>query len=65
MKTVAISLFLLTAAFLLPGCNTTHKVTVEPIEVKPIHMTLDINLRVDRQLDKFFDFQDEFEEGGD
>jgi hypothetical protein len=35
------------------GCR--HTIAVEPIEVKPIHMTLDINLKVDRELDEFFD----------
>lgn len=35
------------------GCK--HTIAVEPIEVKPIHMTLDINLKVDRELDEFFD----------
>ena len=49
-------------AFLLPAC--THTVKVEPIEVKPIHMTVDINLKVDRALDNFFDFEDEFEKAG-
>jgi hypothetical protein len=62
MRTV--TTLLLAAAILLPGCNTTHNVKVEPIEVKPIHMTLDINLKVDKQLDDFFDFQDEVEGEG-
>jgi len=53
----------LLAAF-LAGCNTTHTVKVEPIEVKPIHVTLDINLKVDKKLDDFFDFEDEFEDTG-
>ena len=36
------------AAMLLTGClRTTH-------EIKPIHITLDINLKVDRALDDFF-----------
>lgn len=39
------------------GC-TQHKVEVAPIEVKPIHMTVDINIKVDRELDEFFDFED-------
>ncbi len=63
MKTL--STLLLLAALLLPACNTTHTVKVEPIEVKPIHMTLDINLKVDKQLDDFFDFEDDFEEEGE
>ncbi len=36
------------AALVLTGCiRTTH-------EIKPIHITLDINLKVDRALDDFF-----------
>jgi hypothetical protein len=34
-------------------------VTVEPIEVKPIHIIHDINIRVDKQLDEFFAFQEQ------
>lgn len=41
------------------SCFGTHKVKVEPVEVKPIHMTIDINVKVDRELDEFFDFEDE------
>jgi len=52
---------LLAAAVALPaglaGCK--HTIAVEPIEVKPIHLTLDINLKVDRELDEFFEFEDE------
>lgn len=44
--------FLLFAAPLaLAGCLT---VKTEPIEVKPIHITLDVNVKVDRALDDFF-----------
>jgi hypothetical protein len=35
------------------GCATTVK--VEPIEIKPIHITMDINIKVDREVDAFFD----------
>jgi hypothetical protein len=41
---------------LAAGCK--HTIAVEPIEVKPIHMTLDINLKVDRELDQFYDFEE-------
>ena len=34
------------------------RVRVDPIEVKPIHIVHDINIRVDRQLDEFFAFQE-------
>ena len=38
-----------------PGCV---QVGVDPIEVKPIHVTVDINVKVQRELDDFFDFED-------
>lgn len=44
--------------FLLSGCRTSHQVDMTH-EVKPIHITLDVNLRVDRELDNFFDDIDE------
>ena len=44
------------AATLLPACA---RVSVDPIEVKPIHIVHDINIRVDRQLDEFFAFQEQ------
>lgn len=47
----------------LAACSGTHTVKVEPVEIKPIHMTLDINVKVDRELDKFFDFEDEVAPG--
>ncbi len=55
------------AMFLLtPACKTSHEidvkpvqtshdVEVKPIEIKPIHITIDVNIRVDRALDDFFD----------
>jgi hypothetical protein len=36
---------------LLGGCLN---VKTEPIEVKPIHITVDVNVRVERALDDFF-----------
>jgi hypothetical protein len=38
-------------ALLAAGC--VH-VKTEPIEVKPIHVTVDVNVKVDRALDDFF-----------
>ena len=35
------------------GC-TQHNVKVEPVEVKPIHITIDVNVKVDRALDDYF-----------
>ncbi len=36
------------------GCATRHRVEVAPVEIKPIHITIDVNIRVDRALDDFF-----------
>lgn len=47
---------LLAACTCLPGC-ISHQVSVDPIEVKPIHVTVDVNVRVQRELDKYFDFE--------
>jgi hypothetical protein len=44
-------------AAIAAGC-ISHQVQSAPIEIKPIHITMDINLRVQRELDEFFDFED-------
>lgn len=44
---------LLTPAMLTSGC-IRH-------QVDPLHITVDVNLRVDRQLDDFFEFEEELE----
>ncbi len=33
---------------------TRHEVEIKPVEIKPIHITIDINVKVDRALDDFF-----------
>ena len=43
-----------TALILTVACNTKHEVQVAPVEVKPIHITIDVNIKVDRALDDFF-----------
>lgn len=42
------------AAAALAGCFS-HTVDVKPVEVKPVHITLDVNLKVDKELDTYFD----------
>ncbi|MDJ0815853.1 MAG: hypothetical protein QNJ58_06595 [Desulfobacterales bacterium] len=44
------------------GCATSHKVEVAPVEVKPIHITIDVNVKVDKALDDFFGDVDSAEE---
>lgn len=39
------------APWLMTGCIS---VRTEPIEVKPIHITVDVNVKVDRALNDFF-----------
>lgn len=50
---------LLAILLLLPGCTkheiqTKSEVELKPIKVEPIHITIDVNIRVDRALDNFF-----------
>ena len=40
------------------GC-TKHEVDVKHVEIKPIHITIDVNVKVDRALDDFFGDIDE------
>jgi len=41
--------------FIFAGCQSSHQVEVKPVEIKPIHITIDVNIRVERALDDFFD----------
>ena len=55
MKQLALLITLL-ATSTLTGC-IEHKVDIDPIEVKPIHITMDVNVRVqiENDLSEFFD----------
>ncbi len=56
--------FIMLAALIVPvvvGC-TQHKVEVAPVEIKPIHITIDVNVKVDKALDDFFSDIDNAEE---
>lgn len=46
---------LVAALWATSGCQVKHDVKVEPVEIKPIHITMDINIKVDREVDAFFD----------
>ena len=57
----AVTLFLvacLSTLLLISGC-TKHEVDIKPVEIKPIHITIDVNVKVDRALDNFFGDLDE------
>ena len=48
-------LILLGAGLIITALSCTqHKVEVAPVEIKPIHITIDVNVKVDRALDNFF-----------
>jgi Skp family chaperone for outer membrane proteins len=58
------TVYLLLAALLLvvlQGC-TQHKVEIAPVEIKPIHITIDVNVKIDKALDDFFGDVDDAEQ---
>ncbi|MGI9535518.1 MAG: hypothetical protein ACR2PB_00505 [Desulfocapsaceae bacterium] len=60
MKLHLLSLLLCLALLLGIGAACTkHEVDVKPVEIKPIHITIDVNVKVDRALDDFFGDIDE------
>jgi hypothetical protein len=46
-------LFLMAIMIVFPNC-TRHRIEVAPVEIKPIHITIDVNVKIDRALDDFF-----------
>lgn len=42
----------------LTGVACAPRVRMDPIRVEPIHITMDVQVKVDRQLDRFFDFEE-------
>jgi hypothetical protein len=54
-------LVLVLGAVIIVAC-TRHEIQVAPVEVKPIHITIDVNVRVDKALDDFFEDLDESSE---
>ncbi len=52
-KTIAFSLLWVGLVLGQSAC-TRHEVEIKPVEIKPIHITIDVNVKVDRALDDFF-----------
>jgi hypothetical protein len=46
-------IFFWVAAFVFFGSGCAN-VKVEPLEVKPIHIVVDVNVRIDKELEDFF-----------
>lgn len=53
MNKIKTVLVLMVSVILLTACRTHHDVEHE-VQVKPIHITIDVNVKVDRALDDFF-----------
>ena len=45
--------FILLSFVVLGGC-TRHEVEMKPVEIKPIHITVDVNVRVQKAVDDFY-----------
>jgi hypothetical protein len=50
---------LLAAAATLTACQPKVQVETAPIEVKPIHITVDVNFRIQKELADFFSFEND------
>lgn len=63
MKDIRITLLsgIIVASLLMVVSCTRHEVNVAPVEIKPIHITIDVNVKVDRALDDFFSDLDELQ----
>jgi hypothetical protein len=59
ISTASILLFLIASGCTKHEVETRSQVEVAPVEIKPIHITIDVNIRVDRALDDFFSDIDE------
>lgn len=47
------SLLILFLCLMSWGC-TRHEVEMKPVEIKPIHITVDVNVRVEKAVDDFY-----------
>ena len=62
-KTMVLMAFMTAVALLALSCQSKHQIeTVHKIEVAPMHITIDVNVKVDRALDDFFSDLDQVEE---
>lgn len=61
-KTMVLMAFMIAMGLLALSCQTRHQVeTVHKIEVAPMHITIDVNVKVDKALDDFFGDLDQVE----
>ncbi len=53
-KKIVLLFSIITCFSMAAACSTRHKIEVAPVEIKPIHITIDVNVKVDKALDNFF-----------
>jgi len=51
LRYLPLPIFLL--CLLTSGC-TRHEVEMKPVEIKPIHITVDVNVRVEKAVEDFY-----------
>jgi hypothetical protein len=62
-RQIALAVVVVMLLFSIQACQTQHKVeTVHKVEVAPMHITIDVNVKVDKALDDFFGDLDEAED---
>ncbi|HJO92756.1 MAG TPA: lipoprotein [Victivallales bacterium] len=54
MRKIGIILFPISLLALLTACQTSHKIE-STHEIKPVHIVIDVNLKVEKELDNYFD----------
>ena len=54
LGTISILLLLMTLGCTKHQVETKSQVEVAPVEIKPIHITIDVNIRVDKAVDDVF-----------
>ena len=59
LGTISILLLLMSLGCTKHQVETKSQVEIAPVEIKPIHITIDVNIRVDKALDDFFSDIDE------
>jgi len=54
-KTLLMAAFASLAALGQACFHSTDDIAVKPVEIKPVHITIDVNVKVEKQLDDFFE----------
>ncbi len=56
MKTMIAPGLAALTCLLLVGCTPKAQLEVKPIEVKPIHITVDVNVKIQKEVSSAFDY---------